>query len=375
MKTALTISRIIVGLLFIFSGLVKANDPMSLSYKMQEFFEVWGWKGLDQYTLGFSILMIAFEIIAGVAVLIGWQMKLFSWLLLAMILFFTFLTGYAYYSSKFKNCGCFGDCLPITPQVSFIKDIVLTLLIGFIFFNRKKIQPVFNNAFSAGIIILSALFSFGIQWYILKHLPFADCLPYKVDSNIQEKMKPPPNSIPDSTVITLVYTKDGKDYEFSATKLPADLNTYTYKSRYDKLIRKGNAIPPIQSFSLTNINGTDTTNAILERPGYTLLLFAQSIDARPANWKWNDQSFTEIKQLSVQKEYPFFLVTSDPKSAVEGFANAKWDTNAVLACDNVPIKTAARVNPTLYVLNRGTIIGKWGYNDFDEALQFIKKIK
>jgi uncharacterized membrane protein YphA (DoxX/SURF4 family) len=375
MKTALNLSRIVVGLLFIFSGLVKANDPMSLSYKMQEFFEVWGWKGLDQYTLGFSILMIAFEIIAGVAVLIGWQMQLFSWLLLAMILFFTFLTGYAYYSSKFKNCGCFGDCLPITPQVSFIKDIVLTLLIGFIFLNRKKIQSVFSSGISAGIVFISALFSFGIQWYILKHLPFADCLPYKVDNNIQEKMKPPPNAIPDSTVITLVYTKEGKDFEFSATKLPADLNTYTYKSRYDKLVRKGNAIPPIQSFSLTNMNGTDTTNAVLERPGYTLLLFAQSIDALPANWKWNNKNFAEIKTLSGQKDYPLFLITSDPKSASDGFTNAKWDTNFILTCDNVPIKTAARVNPTLYVLNKGTILGKWGYHDFDEALQFIKKLK
>jgi uncharacterized membrane protein YphA (DoxX/SURF4 family) len=375
MKTALTLSRIIVGLLFIFSGLVKANDPLSLSYKMQEFFEVWGWKGLDQYTLGFSILMIAFEIIAGVAVLIGWRMKLFSWLLLAMILFFTFLTGYAYYSSKFKNCGCFGDCLPITPRVSFIKDIILTILIGFIFLNRKKITALFNNRISAGIILISALFSFGIQWYILKHLPFADCLPYKINNNIQEKMKPPVNAIPDSTVITLVYTKDGKDYEFSATKLPADLNTYTYKSRYDKLIRKGNAIPPIQSFALTNINGTDTTNAVLERPGYTLLLFAQSIDALPAKWKWNSKSFDEIRTLSGQKGYPLFLITSNPKSAIDGFANAKWDTNSILACDNVPIKTAARVNPTLYVLNKGTILGKWSYSDFDEALKFIKELK
>ena len=90
MKSLLTISRIIVGVLFIFSGLVKANDPLGLSYKMQEFFEVWGWGFLDNYTLTFSVAMIAFEIIAGVAVLVGWQMKLFSWLLLLLIVFFTF---------------------------------------------------------------------------------------------------------------------------------------------------------------------------------------------------------------------------------------------------------------------------------------------
>src|SRR5687768_1411881 len=125
MKPLLTISRIIVGILFIFSGLVKANDPLGLSYKMQEFFELWGVAQFNQYTLLMSVLMNAFEIIAGFALLLGWRIRLFSWLLLLLIIFFTFLTGYAYISGKFKNCGCFGDCLPITPLTSFIKDLAL----------------------------------------------------------------------------------------------------------------------------------------------------------------------------------------------------------------------------------------------------------
>ena len=103
MRIAVTIARIIVGLLFIFSGLVKANDPLGLSYKMQEFFEVWGLNFLDDYTLAFALVMNAFEIVAGVAVLLGWQMKTFSWLLLLLIIFFTFLTGYALFSGKIKT--------------------------------------------------------------------------------------------------------------------------------------------------------------------------------------------------------------------------------------------------------------------------------
>ncbi|HET9431373.1 MAG TPA: MauE/DoxX family redox-associated membrane protein, partial [Chitinophagaceae bacterium] len=125
MKISVTITRLIVGLLFIFSGLIKANDPLGLSYKMQEFFELWGMAPFNNWTLTLSVLVIAFEIIAGVALLLGWQMKLFSWLLLLLILFFTFLTGYAYLSGKFKNCGCFGDCIPITAKTSFIKDLIL----------------------------------------------------------------------------------------------------------------------------------------------------------------------------------------------------------------------------------------------------------
>src|SRR5262249_35159409 len=127
MKLIVNIVRVIVGVLFIFSGLIKANDPLGLSYKMKEFFEVWS-DGLanssfflnhtlinffhffHEHSLTLSVIMIAFEIIAGAALLLGWQMKLFSWLLLLLIIFFTFLTAYAFLSGKFKSCGCFGDC-------------------------------------------------------------------------------------------------------------------------------------------------------------------------------------------------------------------------------------------------------------------------
>ena len=144
MKHLLTISRVIVGILFIFSGLIKANDPLGLSYKMQEFFEVWGWHSFNDFTLAFSVVMIAFEIIAGVAVLVGWQMRLFSWLLLSLIMFFTFLTGYALFSGKIKECGCFGDCIPLQANQSFIKDLVLLALITFVFAYRNRIEPAFS---------------------------------------------------------------------------------------------------------------------------------------------------------------------------------------------------------------------------------------
>src|ERR1700712_4454856 len=157
MKTGLTIARIIVGILFIFSGLVKANDPLGLSYKMQEFFEVWGWNFFNDYTLSFSVLMIAFEIIAGVAVLLGWRMKLFSWLLLLLIIFFTFLTGYAVLSGKIRTCGCFGDCIPLSASQSFTKDLLLTALIIFIFIFKDKVQPLFGSFGSGTLLILTTL--------------------------------------------------------------------------------------------------------------------------------------------------------------------------------------------------------------------------
>lgn len=144
MNAILQITRFFVGILFIFSGLVKANDPLGLSYKMQEFFEIWGWGSLNHLTLALSILMIAFEIVAGAALILGWKFKLVSWLLLLLIVFFTFLTGYAYLSGQFKNCGCFGDCLPISPLTSFLKDVLLLILIIFLLYHRRKIKPLFS---------------------------------------------------------------------------------------------------------------------------------------------------------------------------------------------------------------------------------------
>src|SRR5947207_13336546 len=133
MRILLNITRIIVGVLFIFSGLIKANDPLGLSYKMQEFFEAWGLQSLNDYTLAFAIVMNVFEVLAGVAVIIGWHMRLFSWLLLLLIIFFCFLTAYAYLTGNIRMCGCFGDCIPLTPLTSFIKDIVLLILVLILF--------------------------------------------------------------------------------------------------------------------------------------------------------------------------------------------------------------------------------------------------
>src|SRR5437762_5521115 len=176
MRIVLNIVRVVVGVLFIFSGLVKANDPLSLSYKMKEFFELWNselengsffmknilfnlFQFLHDHSLSLSLFLIFFEIIAGVALLLGWRMKIFSWLLLLLTIFFTFLTAYALYSGKFTNCGCFGDCLPLTPKESFLKDVVLSILIIFLFINRKKINPYFSARTNLFVLALTTVLS------------------------------------------------------------------------------------------------------------------------------------------------------------------------------------------------------------------------
>jgi uncharacterized membrane protein YphA (DoxX/SURF4 family) len=371
MKLLISIARFIVGVLFIFSGLVKADDPLGLSYKMQEFFEVWNFHWLDSYTLAFSVIMIVFEIVAGVAILLGWRMKLFSWLLLLLIIFFTFLTGYAYLSGKVRECGCFGDCIPLTAGQSFTKDLVLLVLILFLFFLRDRIRPAFSQVASVAILVLSTILSVAFQWHVLVHLPVVDCLPYRVGQNIPEKMKAPPGAIPDSTVITLVYEKNGRRVEFSGSKFPADFDdSYKFVSRYDKLIRKGNSEPPIKDFALITADGTDTTQDVLNAKGYKLFLFTKGFTENTPSW---NNEFNLVYAAAKAKGVHIYFITGDYDNVAAwvGRSGIGLDIVTILKCDATAIKTAARANPTLYLLKRGIILGKWSYADFGAALPDI----
>lgn len=370
MKLLITIFRIIVGLLFIFSGLIKANDPHGLSYKMQEFFELWEMSQFDSWTLSFSVLMNAFEIIAGVALLLGWRIKLFSWLLLLLILFFTFLTGYTYLTGKPTNCGCFGDCIPITAKTSFLKDVALTVLIGFIFWQRNSIRPLFSKKISATLMLFVSVISFGIQWYALNYLPLIDCLPYKKGNNITEKMKIPAGALPDSFAIRFVYEKAGKQFEFAPADLPADLDSYNYVSRTDKLIRKGNAEPPIKGFALTGVTDQDSTAIVLSQP-YAVILFCEDFTTPFSTWK---NEFAKLYTAAKAKNISVYAVTGRREEAISHFANTVFAGIPLFVCDYTAIRTAARTNPCVYLLKEGTVADKQGYKRMDKILNKLESI-
>ena len=191
-KSTLLFIRWIVGVLFIFSGLIKANDPLGLSYKMQEFFEAWHMTYCNDYALPLSLAMNVFEVLAGVAIIIGWRTKLVSWLLLALIVFFAFLTGYATLSGKFKSCGCFGDCLPLTPLQSFIKDLFLLFFIIILVANRNSIKQEYNVQRVSFFSLLFTLVGVSLfESYVLIYLPPLDCLPYKKGNDLLQQMKVP----------------------------------------------------------------------------------------------------------------------------------------------------------------------------------------
>jgi hypothetical protein len=339
--------------LFIFSGLIKANDPLGLSYKMQEFFEVWGIAFLDDYTLVFAVVMNTLEIVAGVAVLIKFPYKQTLWMLLGLIVFFTFLTGYALFSGKIKTCGCFGDCIPLTPKVSFIKDLVLLCSILILLFNQKKVKSNLHKALGIFLLTLSTgIVGYG-QYYVLQHLPFIDCLPYKRGNDIKEQMKTPEGAVPDSVSIQMSFIKDGKNVQFDINQFPTDFDsTYVYQDRKEVLILKGNGkVAKIVDFSLFTMNNVDTTEALFNSTTPYVLLFSGNIDAS-IPWK---SLITKIKE----KHQQVYLVTADKANA----AQLNLDI-PVLIGDMTMIKTAARVWPTVTIMNGSSIMEKQSYIDF-----------
>ncbi|HRH61462.1 MAG TPA: DoxX family protein [Chitinophagaceae bacterium] len=367
-KTFLIIIRWVVGLLFIFSGLVKANDPLGLSYKMQEFFEVWGLQNLNDYTLTLSLVMNVFEVLAGVAVIIGWRMRLFSWLLLLLILFFCFLTGYAYLSGNIKTCGCFGDCLPLTPLTSFIKDVILLLLILVLFANRNNIHTSLKAPVAALLLAAGVAGVVYLQYYVMNYLPLKDCLPFNVGSNIVESMSVPLGARPDSFALTFKYKKNGNLIDIDPNNFPADFDsTYEYVSRYRKLIKKGTDAPKVVDFALQSFAGNDTTISILSQPNYYVLLFVKDFSSFD---EWHNDVFKSLLAAMDKKHLPFFVVCSDKQQATQ-LLHDKGVT--ILTCDGSAIKTAARVSPTYFVMQVGNIKAKYSYRDIDKVKEWINQ--
>ncbi|CAN5130673.1 DoxX family protein [soil metagenome] len=373
MSILVMVCRIIVGVLFIFSGLVKANDPQGLAYKMQEFYDVWklqpSLRGmmiwLDQYALMFSVIMITLEIVVGVALLIGWKKRLVVWLLILLMIFFTFLTGYAVLSGKIRTCGCFGDCIPLTAMQSFIKDIVLCILGAVIFVGVRYINPALKRAANFLIIILSVTAVLFIQWYVLQHNPLVDCLPFKKSHNIIELRKMPADAVADKVDFMFIYEKNGEKKQFGMSDLPD--SSWKFVERKDIILEKGrNNEPPIKDFNINTIAGTDTTDAILSQPGYYYLFFVMNVNARDAKWL---DDFRSVLQYAKQNNRPVYLVASQP-SIVNSFFNVDNHFNLpVYSLDVTALKTASRTDPSLYLMHGPVIENKWGWADLKKAVK------
>lgn len=365
MKIIAQISRVLVGILFIISGFIKANDALGFSYKLDEYFQVFHMPWFTHISLPLAIVICAFEIGLGVALLLGAKMKFTAWSLLIMIVFFTFLTFYSWKFDVVKDCGCFGDALHLTPFQSFSKDLILLVLILFIFIKRNEIKPLFGEKPSTFLSYVGFIASFSFSVYCYMHLPVIDFRPYAIGKSIPDGMKLPPNAVKDSVVMLFIYEKDGKQVELTVDQLSTIDDSYKFVDRKDKVIREGDK-PAIHDFTITTADGFDSTTEVLDQP-FIFLLVAYDINHANENIQGKVNDFVALSQKA---GINFIGLTSSAPKEVEAFRHKHNSMFNYYYTDGTTLKTMIRSNPGLMLLQKGVVKAMWHYNDlpsFDEV--------
>ena len=363
MKNTITqFSRLFVGILFIISGLIKLNDPMGFSYKLEEYFgePVFNMPIFVPYSLAIALFLVILEVVLGVMLLIGYKSKFTIWSLLLLIVMFTFLTFYSAYYDVVKDCGCFGDALHLTPWQSFTKDIVLLFFILILFFNKNLIKPLFPNSVQNILAFTSILLCALMGYWVLNHLPLKDFRPYKVGTNIKKAMEIP-DSAPKSVVeMVFIYNVNGVNKEYTEKDLMSIPEGAKFVDRKDKVIVQG-YLPPIHDFKL-ELDGQDNTQLILSKEK-TLLIVAYNLE------KSNPEGLLKLKKLyqdATAKGYYVALLTGSTKEVIDAVKKKYGFTFDFLFCDEIPLKTLERANPSIVILHYGTIIQKVHHNDIND---------
>lgn len=421
MKFLTIISRLLVGSLFIVSGLIKANDPIGFSYKLKDYFapDVLNLEFLIPLVLPLAVLICIAEIVLGFATLFGNRIKIVSWLLLLMIIFFTFLTFYSAYFEKVTDCGCFGDALKLTPWQSFSKDLILLIFVSIIFKERKNIRintlkqdviyalvsigliaifsygvilwgfPVFfssvifaiiyfgkNNAkFSSHsdkvVLGIPALLSILFSLHVLNHLPIRDFRPYAIGKSIPEQMIIPEGALIDEYK-NIWYYKDKQDNtkQFSDKDKPWENKDLVFVDRESILITKGYE-PPIHDFNISSIDGEDFTNYFLSDSNYVFIIIAYDISDKENQIVSKDVN--DLAATCQEKKISFIGLTASGYDAIDTFRHEVQAMYNYYTTDEKTLQTIIRSNPGLLLLKNGIIKGKWHNNDipdYDEAMKF-----
>ncbi|WP_316847037.1 BT_3928 family protein [Pedobacter psychrodurus] len=374
----LKFSRIFVGALFIFSGLIKANDPLGFGYKLQEYFEVFHMNFLSGMATGIAILLCTLEIVLGALLLLGFWSKKVAWGLLLLIIFFTLLT---FISAAFKvvtSCGCFGDAIPLTPWQSFSKDLILLALIIVIFLNKNLIQPLFKKeATQRNIAIAVTVVSLGFGIYTYNVLPIIDFLPYKVGAHLPSLMVIPPGEKPDEFEIMYHLknkkTKEEKDMSDKAylkTEIWKDNNWEIIGEPTKNLVKKGFE-PKIKDLNITDASGTDYTKELIENPYYNIIFVAYDLHAtnEAAIGKLNALALNATQQFNIRT----VLLTSNSAQDTQAFIKKNNLFSEVFYADAVPLKSMVRANPGILLMKNGVVINKWNAHNIPTFDQLSRK--
>ena len=374
----LSFSRFFVGALFIFSGLIKANDPLGFGYELQEYFEVFHMNFLSPVATGIAILVCTLEIVFGALLILGFWSKKVAWGLLLLIIFFTLLT---FISAAFKvvtSCGCFGDAIPLTPWQSFTKDLILLVLILIIFINKNAIEPLLKKASTQRNVALAVtLLSLGFGLYTYNVLPVIDFLPYKVGAHIPSLMVIPPGEKPDEFEIMYHLKnkktkaeKDMSDKDYLKTEIWKDNSWEIIGEPVKRLVKKGYE-PKIKDLVISDASGTDYTKEIIENPYYSLVFVAYDLKntSESAIGKLNAIAINATQQFNIRT----VLLTSNAAQDAEAFVKKNNLFSEVFYADAVPLKSMVRANPGILLLKNGVVVNKWHNHNMPTFDQLSRK--
>lgn len=357
MKQIVNLSRVLVGVLFIISGLIKLNDPVGFSFKLKDYFapDVLNLEVFIPFALMIAIFVVIFEVMLGVMLLLGYAKKFTIWSSLLMIIFFTFLTFYSAYFNKVTDCGCFGDAIKLTPWESFSKDIVLLILLLIIYFGRNFIQPLFSLNVQKIIVYTSFIACMAFGYYVLQHLPVVDFRPYKIGANINEGMSYPPDAAQPIFEYRWTFTHNGAEKVVVTNgEFPKEEGEYTVETI---MIQEGYE-PPIHDFTMER-DGSDYAPELLEEENL-IVVIAYSISNSEM------EGFANIKKATdraIENGYKVIGLSASSPEVTKALTKENQLNFDFYFCDETALKTIIRSNPSLIELQKGTIMQKLHWND------------
>ena len=366
------ISRFILAAAFIFSGFVKAVDPLGFQYKIQDYLAAFGmasWFPSFFQLLG-GIALSAIEFSIGIFLFFGVRRTVASTLALMLMSFMTPLTLYLAIFNPVSDCGCFGDAWVLTNWETFIKNVLLLLAAIGAFKGRKMLVRFISQKMEWLVSLYTLFFVFTLSFYCLDRLPVLDFRPYKVGKNILEGMTMPEGAKPSVYESVFILEKNGENKEFTLENYPD--STWTFVDTRTVLKEKGYE-PAIHDFSMIELNtGEDITEDVLTDMGYTFLLVAHRIEEADDS---NIDLINEVYDYSVEHGYKFYCLTSSPEEQIELWKDKTGAEYPFCQMDDITLKTMIRSNPGLMLIKNGTILNKWSDEDIPDEYVLTDKLE
>lgn len=357
------VMRLLLAAVFLFSGFVKAIDPLGSTYKIEDYLTAFGspLSALTVFAFPAAIFLSTYELLLGLAYLFKIKLKATSVFALIFIGVMLPLTLYIAIKNPVSDCGCFGDALLLTNWQTFYKNIAIAVLIIIVLLFSKHFLPLFLKSVEWLMLLLFALISIGISVYSYFTLPILDFRPYKVGTHIPEKMKIPDDMPLDEYATVLIYEKDGAKKEFTIENYPKD-STWQFVDQRTTLVKKGFE-PPIHDFSIVNQQGNDITDLLLHYNGTVNLLIMYDLTKVSAKAAESANLFYEkVKSAGT----PFVALTGSSKEAIAQFVEDTGAAYPFAFTDPITLKTIVRSNPGLMIMDNGTITGKWNWRNFNK---------